>query len=367
MTRPPRPPQFAPLIFGVALLAAGCGGPDPTTPPAAAGATDADRVHDAGVVLVPDGGRVAVRHAFPLSNPSAAPAAVRITGRSCGCTDVLVDPPVLPPGGTGTATLRYELTAGSGETRHTAVVEVGPAGAAEPVELALSATGAASVQFDPPVMKAELTPGAAREIGVTVVTYEPADGPEREVELLTDSPLLAVRDRYELSRGTLSQRNGSPLRARRTHFVCRVLGDGADGRRWTAAEERVPLIARCGGEEITAALRLIARPLIAARPARVLFFNAAPGTEKTVTLTADVPFALGPVEGAGGLLKIEAVTGAPSRRHTVTLRLTARPATAGGGPAADRAEMSFPTDHPRQDRVRVSVSVMNVAPANETR
>ena len=345
----------------IAVLLAACGGCDPgaallTGTPAAA--PDDRLTHDAGVVLVPPGGAETVRHTFRLTNPAgAAPATLRLLGRSCGCTAVDIEPAAVPPGRSAAVTLRYDVTAGSGETANRAEIGGLPGG---PVTLTLLATGTAAVQIEPATLRKALRPGATETIGLTVVTHEPADAPPAAVSLDADSPLFRVADRYPLAGGTTVDRHGAAVRTRRTHFVCEVFGDGAGGRTWPGPGADVPLTASCGDRTAGRVLELRTRPWVVARPARVLFYNAGPGAERTVSLTADRPFRVTAVTGGDGIVSAvpEATVDAPEQ--AIAVRLAAGAAGAGPG-EIEEAVLTVATTHPGQPRILLGVLVRRPA------
>ena len=348
-------PRSVPRVRTVRTLllasAAACVGCDTATdPPTDAGGPHLS--HDAGVLLVPDGEVVSVRHTFLLTNPSATETANLVTqSRSCGCTAVTIDPPVVSPGGSAAVTLSYDVSAADGEASNQAVI-AGLPGAAAPVELFLLATGASPISIQPAVLRKAVRPGATERIGLTVLTYEMAASLPSAVALRSESPLLRVVESYPLSEGVVAAGDGAKLRTRKTHFVCDLFGDGTNGVRWTGTDMSVPLVAEFGDRSAERTLELRGLPWITPGPPKLLFFNAKPGDERELTLSSDRPFRVTDIRGGNGIVVSVLDSDAPAAtEHVLKVRFV------GGDEQIRTAETSLvvTTSHPDQPRVSVEV------------
>ena len=379
--RGPRLLLLAATLAAGPILAVGCGdsggadGPRVVAArPVAAPAYDpaVRQEHDAGVAVLRDGEVAVVSHTFEVPNRSAAPVVPTVLGKSCGCTTVTVAPGPVPPGGSARVTLAFDLAPTGGETRQSASVGLG---GAEPVALGLSAIGAPPLAFEggaaaPLVVRVK--PGRVRRIGLTVESHvsdadlgDSGDSGDAgaEVRLTSDSALLRVVDSYPIAETTRPARGGGWVRSRRTHFVCEVVGDGAGGRAWPAAEPAATLTAARGAGRIERRVTLRADPAVAASPPRVLFLNPAAGATRGLRLTADRPFRLLGVDAGPGPVTVAPFDRAAAAvRHDVEVRLDG-PGGGGGEPGgAAEATLSFRTDHPDQPVARVRVTVLRTAP-----
>ena len=319
--------------------------------------------HHLGVVLVSADDPYRVEHAFRVPNPSPdRPMKLRLESRSCACTASEAFPAVVPPGDSAEVAVGFDVTGVDGEQGQTVVYSTGLEDVPE-VRLQLAVTVRNRLRFESVGDAAiRLRPDEVREIGLTVLSHASVDEGPAEVSLSAgprpvDPPLCEVVDSYPLAEAAVAGPDGSTLRMRKTHFVCRVYGDGAGERTWATPTVGIPLTASTGGATAELLLTLRAAPFILARPPTVLFFDAAPGAVRSVTLVAETPFRVLSVVGNGTCVAVDTPDG-PATEQRITLR-SVGPDVDRGRSLASRDVLTVYTDHPRQKAVRIPVSVLN--------
>lgn len=303
---------------------------------------------DAGNVflepLAPEGWRVS--HEFVFHNASHSEwAALKLKKRTCGCTTCQIPDESVPPGGSALILMEYDVP--YVRSRRSERVTIDTSLEHQPqLDFVLTAEIFPRMSITPHnAIRRSIRPGQSETVQAEVITYEPQENEEQDLEISMVGPGMRIAD-VGPKRATI--RDG----IRKTVVPMDLWLETADTAN-NQPRARGGLIVSHNGLEIARDVEIAVRPYVSA-PHQLFIQRAAEHeTPRIVTLAADERFEVLSVESDVAAVKCTHMLDEASGEHNIAITLAENVTS---GPI--KGSLVVHTNHPLQSKVIVPLYII---------